>query len=264
MGGIVLHEGKIAEMRTGEGKTLTATLPVALNALTGRGVHVVTVNDYLANATRSGWARSITRSACRSADPARRGVPLRSRLGIGGRATRIACDRLPAKKRTRPTSPTARTTNSASTTCATTWLSPPSRCVQRDLIYAIVDEVDNILIDEARTPLIISGQAERANDRYYQFAQIVKQLRAETGTYEVDLKHKTSTLTEEGIDKVEQLAGFRAGESIYDERYIELTHYLEQALKAQAIFHRDKDYIVRDGEVIIVDEFTGRMMPGRR
>ncbi|MDQ2682048.1 MAG: SEC-C metal-binding domain-containing protein, partial [Chloroflexota bacterium] len=123
--------------------------------------------------------------------------------------------------------------------------------------------VDNILIDEARTPLIISGQAERATDRYYQFAQIVKQLRPGRH-YEVDLKHKSVTLTDEGVDKVEQLAEIPQGDSIYDDRYAELTHYLEQALKAHATFHRDKDYIVRDGEVIIVDEFTGRMMEGRR
>ena len=135
--------------------------------------------------------------------------------------------------------------------------------VQRDLNYAIVDEVDNILIDEARTPLIISGQAERSTDRYYQFAQIVKQLRP-TGTTRSTSSTRRATLTEEGVDKVEQLAGIPAGESIYDDRYIELTHYLEQALKAEAIFHLDKDYIVRDGEVIIVDEFTGRMMVGRR
>ena len=135
--------------------------------------------------------------------------------------------------------------------------------VQRGLNFAIVDEVDNILIDEARTPLIISGQAERATDKYYQFAQIVRQLRADRH-YELDLKHKTVSLTEEGVDRVEQLAGIPEGESIYDDRYIDLTHYLEQALKAEVVFHRDKDYIVRDGEVIIVDEFTGRMMVGRR
>ncbi len=126
-----------------------------------------------------------------------------------------------------------------------------------------MDEVDNILIDEARTPLIISGQAERATDKYYQFAQIVRQLRADRH-YELDLKHKTVSLTEDGVDRVEDLAGIPDGESIYDDRYIDLTHYLEQALKAEVVFHRDKDYIVRDGEVIIVDEFTGRMMIGRR
>ncbi len=135
--------------------------------------------------------------------------------------------------------------------------------VQRGLNFAIVDEVDNILIDEARTPLIISGQAERATDKYYQFAQIARQLRADRH-YELDLKHKTVSLTEEGVDRVEQLAEIPDGESIYDDRHIDLTHYLEQALKAEVVFHRDKDYIVRDGEVIIVDEFTGRMMIGRR
>ncbi|MCC6790078.1 MAG: SEC-C domain-containing protein, partial [Thermomicrobiales bacterium] len=135
--------------------------------------------------------------------------------------------------------------------------------VQRELVYAIVDEVDNILIDEARTPLIISGPADRSTDRYAQFSQIVKQLRKERD-YTIELKSRTANLTEDGIDRVEQLLSIPADESIYDERYIELTHYLEQALKAEAVFQRDKDYIVRDGEVIIVDEFTGRMMVGRR
>ncbi|HET7056925.1 MAG TPA: preprotein translocase subunit SecA, partial [Thermomicrobiales bacterium] len=135
--------------------------------------------------------------------------------------------------------------------------------VQRELHYAIVDEVDNILIDEARTPLIISGPAEESTDKYSFFAAIVKQLRP-TVHYEVDLKHRTATLTEAGIDRVEQLAGIPKGESIYDERHVELTHYLEQALTAEAVYHLDKDYIVREVEVIIVDEFTGRMMIGRR
>src|SRR5690606_31303754 len=119
------------------------------------------------------------------------------------------------------------------------------RQVQRELYYAIVDEVDNILIDEARTPLIISGQAEQATDRYYQFAQIVKQLR-ENRHYTVDIKHKSVSLTDQGVDKVEELVGIPKGESIYDDRYIDLTHYLEQALRAEVIYHRDKDYIVRD------------------
>jgi preprotein translocase subunit SecA len=136
--------------------------------------------------------------------------------------------------------------------------------VQGDLAYAIVDEVDNILIDEARTPLIISGQAEQATDRYYQFAQIARQLR-QGRDYEVDVKHRTVNLSEAGIDRVEDLAGVPAGESIFDERYVEMTHHLEQAMKAHAIYHRDKDYIVSpEGEIVIVDEFTGRMMPGRR
>src|SRR5699024_5691815 len=135
--------------------------------------------------------------------------------------------------------------------------------VQRGQHYAIVDEVDNILIDEARTPLIISGAAESATDRYYQYAQIVKQLRKDRD-YEVDLKHRTATLTEDGIDRVEKLAGIPEDESIFDERYLDQTHFLEQALSAEAVYHRDKDYIVRDGEVVIIDEFTGRMMDGRR
>jgi preprotein translocase subunit SecA len=222
MGGAVLHSGKIAEMRTGEGKTLTATLAVALNAVNGRGAHVVTTNDYLER------LRPISRQEAYAADI------------TYGTNNEFGFDYL-----------------------RDNMVPSLDRMVQRDLTYAIVDEVDNILIDEARTPLIISGQAEQATDRYYQFSQIVKQLR-DPRDYVVDLKHKSVALTEDGIDRVEHLLEMQPGESIYDERFIELTHYLEQALKAHATFERDKDYIVRDGEVIIVDEFTGRMMLGRR
>jgi preprotein translocase subunit SecA len=263
MGGIVLHEGKIAEMRTGEGKTQTATLAVALNALTGRGVHVITVNDYLAKRDTA-WMGQVYHALGLTI-----GCIQHEEAFIYDPAWESEDPRL-AKLRPVP----RQEAYAADITYGTNnefgfdylrdnMVVSAEQCVQRDLVYAIVDEVDNILIDEARTPLIISGQAERSNDRYYQFAQIAKQLRPERH-FEVDLKHKTATLTEEGIDKVEDLAGIEPGESIFDERYIELTHYLENALKAEAIFHRDKDYIVRDGEIIIVDEFTGRMMPGRR
>jgi preprotein translocase subunit SecA len=263
MGGIALHEGKIAEMKTGEGKTITATFPVALNAISGRGVHVVTVNDYLVKRDTQ-WMGDIYNFlgftvGCIQHDSA-----------FLYDADYIADDE--RMEKLRPVS--RREAYEADITHATNnelgfdylrdnMVVDAANLVQRDLNYAIVDEVDNILIDEARTPLIISGPAGDATDRYYQFAQIVKQLRRDRD-YEVDVKHRNATLTEEGIDKVEQLAGIPAGESIYDERYIDLTHYLEQALTAHAVYQRDKDYIVRDGEVIIIDEFTGRMMIGRR
>ncbi|MCC7024350.1 MAG: preprotein translocase subunit SecA [Thermomicrobiales bacterium] len=263
MGGAVLHSGKIAEMRTGEGKTLTATLAVALNALNSEGVHVVTVNDYLAKRDTQ-WMGQVYDAlglsvACIQHDSAF--IYDKDWIGEDERLEHL---RPVSRREAYEADITYGTNNEFGFDYLRDNMVPSAdRMVQRDLVYAIVDEVDNILIDEARTPLIISGQAEQATDRYYQFAQIVKQLRAPRD-YEVDLKHKTVSLTEEGIDRVEQLLELQPGESIYDERYIELTHYLEQALKAYATFQRDKDYIVRDGEVIIVDEFTGRMMIGRR
>jgi preprotein translocase subunit SecA len=263
MGGAVLHSGRIAEMRTGEGKTLTATLAVALNALEGRGVHVVTVNDYLAKRDTQ-WMGQVYDAlglsvACIQHDAAY----MYDREWIS-EDERLARLRPVSRREAYEADITYGTNNEFGFDYLRDNMVPDAeRMVQRDLVYAIVDEVDNILIDEARTPLIISGQAEQATDRYYQFAQVVKQLR-EGRDYTVDHKHKSVALAEEGIDRVEQLIQLGPGESIYDERYIELTHYLEQALKAHAVFHRDKDYIVRDGEVIIVDEFTGRMMEGRR
>src|SRR5215208_4137302 len=263
LGGAVLHSGKIAEMRTGEGKTLTATLAVALNALNGRGVHVVTVNDYLAKRDTQ-WMGQVYDAlglsvACIQHDEAFIYDPV-----WVSEDERLARLRPISRREAYEADITYGTNNEFGFDYLRDNMVPTAdRMVQRDLAYAIVDEVDNILIDEARTPLIISGQAEQATDRYYQFAQIVKQLR-EGSDYEVDLKHKTVALSETGIDRVEELLELQPGESIYDERYIELTHYLEQALKAHATFQRDKDYIVRDGEVIIIDEFTGRMMVGRR
>jgi len=264
LGGMVLHDGKIAEMRTGEGKTQTAVLAVALNAITGRGVHVVTVNDYLAKRDAR-WMGQIYDAlgfsvGCIQHEEAFIYDPMWEPGEEGGHERLRPVPRKEAYA--------ADITYGTNNEFGFDYLRDnivvsAEQCVQRELVYAIVDEVDNILIDEARTPLIISGQAERSTDRYYQFAQIAKQLRANRD-YEIDLKSKTASLTEPGIDRVESLLQIPEGESIYDERYIELTHYLENALKAEAIFHRDKDYIVRDGEIIIVDEFTGRMMPGRR
>ena len=263
MGGAVLHDGKIAEMRTGEGKTLTATLAVALNALTGKGVHVVTVNDYLAKRDTQ-WMGQVYHKlglsvGCIQHDAAFIYDPEH----INEDETLEYLRPVPRRE-----AYLADITHGTNNEFGFDYLRDnmvveADRMVQRDLNYAIVDEVDNILIDEARTPLIISASAGAATDRYYQFANIVKQLKVDRD-YEVDLKHRTATLTDDGIDKVERLAGIPEGESIYDERYIELTHYLEQALSAHAVYHRDKDYIVRDDEVVIIDEFTGRMMVGRR
>ncbi|MCO5175517.1 MAG: preprotein translocase subunit SecA [Thermomicrobiales bacterium] len=263
MGGVVLHQGKIAEMRTGEGKTQTSALALALNALEGKGCHLVTPNDYLAKRDTQ-WMGQIYHAlgltvGCIQHDEAfvydpeyPNEDPRLERLRPVERAEAYNCDI------------TYGTNNEFGFDYLRDNMAPDIRyCVQRDLHYAIVDEVDNILIDEARTPLIISGPGDEAVDRYYQFAQIVRQLRQERH-YEIDLKRRSVTLTEDGIDRVEQILEIPDGASIYDDRYQDLTHYLEQALKAQALFHRDKDYMIEDGEVVIVDEFTGRKMAGRR
>ena len=263
MGGMVLHQGKIAEMRTGEGKTLTATTAVALNALTGDGVHLITVNDYLARRDTQWMGRIYNRLGLSI------GCIQHDQAFVFDANWESPDPRLeflrPVERREAYAADITYGTNNefGFDYLRDNMVVSAEQQVQRGLNFAIVDEVDNILIDEARTPLIISGQAERSTDKYYQFAQLVRQLQPGRH-YEVDAKHKTASLTEEGVDRVEQLAGIPEGESIYDDRYIDLTHYLEQALKAEAIFHLDKDYIVRDGEVIIVDEFTGRMMVGRR
>ncbi|MCC6313167.1 MAG: preprotein translocase subunit SecA, partial [Thermomicrobiales bacterium] len=263
IGGAVLHSGKIAEMRTGEGKTLTATLAVALNALTGRGAHVVTVNDYLAKRDAQ-WMGKIYHALGFSVATIQHESAFQYDPDWVSEDERLANLRPVSRREAYYADITYGTNNEFGFDyLRDNMVTEASKMVQRDLVFGIVDEVDNILIDEARTPLIISGQAEQATDRYYQFAQVVRQLKTERD-FEVDVKHKSATLTEVGIDRVEQLLQIPEGESIYDERYIDLTHYLEQALKAHAIFHRDHDYIVRDGEVIIVDEFTGRMMLGRR
>jgi preprotein translocase subunit SecA len=263
IGGAVLHSGKIAEMRTGEGKTLTATLAVALNAVSGRGVHVVTVNDYLAKRDAQ-WMGQVYHALGMSTACIQHESAFMYDPEWESEDVRLAHLR-PVERREAYLADITYGTNNefGFDYLRDNMVASLDRMVQRELVYAIVDEVDNILIDEARTPLIISGQAEQATDKYYQFAQVVRALKKDKD-YEVDVKHKTATLTEDGIDRVEELLQIPAGESIYDERYIDLTHYLEQALKAHAIFVRDKDYIVREGEVIIVDEFTGRMMVGRR
>lgn len=242
MGGIILHRGRIAEMRTGEGKTLVATLPVYLNALTGKGVHVVTVNDYLARRD-SEWMGRVYKFLGLSVGLIVHGMDWDQRKHsyncdvAYGTNNEFGFDYLRDNMSLRP-----------------------GQLVQRELNYAIVDEVDSILIDEARTPLIISGQADKATDHYVAFARLVPRLKIEDD-YMVDEKAHTVLLTEEGVARVEQMLGV---ENLYDDVNMELTHHLNQALKANGLMKRDRDYVVKDGEVIIVDEFTGRLMFGRR
>src|SRR3954451_5110999 len=268
MGGMVLHSGKIAEMRTGEGKTLVASLPLYLNALTGRGVHLVTPNDYRSR-LGGGWMGPVYTALGVSV-----GVISHEFAGIYdpdfADPTPHGDERLnhwrPVERREAYEADILYGTNNefGFDYLRDNMVVDISQSVQRPLYFAIVDEVDNILIDEARTPLIISGPAEEATDRYYQFAQFAKQLR-EGRDFEIDEKRKSVQVTDEGIDRVEQMLGLPAGASLYDERYNDYVHFLENALKAKAIYHLNKEYIIEpDGEVVIVDEFTGRKMPGRR
>jgi protein translocase subunit secA len=274
MGGIVLHQGKIAEMKTGEGKTLTATAPVYLNALSGEGVHLVTVNDYLARRDCV-WMGQVY-----------------SALGLSTGCINHDQSFLydPNYKKAQETEDTMRD-NLGSFHISQDFLRPCSRReayaaditygtnnefgfdylrdnmayrledkVQRGFNYAIVDEVDSILIDEARTPLIISAPDEESSKWYQDFARVIPQLKPEDD-YKVDEKDRAATLTESGIAKVERIMGM---ENIYEEKGIKYLHHLEQALRAQALYKSDRDYVVKDGQVIIIDEFTGRLMPGRR
>jgi preprotein translocase subunit SecA len=242
IGGIVLHEGKIAEMATGEGKTLVATLPAYLNALQGKGVHIVTVNDYLAKRD-SEWMGVIYRFLGLSV-----GVILHE-LNDQERKKAYHCD----------------ITYGTNNEFGFDYLRDNMKFsledyVQRDLNYAIVDEVDSILIDEARTPLIISGPAEESTDKYYKINRIIPSLK-QGKDYQLEEKSHTAFLTEEGVAHVEKLIHV---ENLYDPRNIETLHHVNQALRAHTLFKRDVDYMVKDGQVIIVDEFTGRLMPGRR
>jgi len=242
MGGIVLHQGRIAEMKTGEGKTLVATMPVYLNALTGEGVHVVTVNDYLARRD-SEWMGKI--------------------YNFLGLEVGLIVHGLDFEERKKAYN--ADITYGTNNEFGFDYLRDnmvlyKEHMVQRPLNYAIVDEVDSILIDEARTPLIISGQAEESTDIYYKFANFVTRL-IPGEDYTVDEKAHSVMPTEKGIKKCENFLDI---ENLYDEENIELLHHLQQALKAHALMKRDRDYIVKDGQVIIVDEFTGRLMFGRR
>src|SRR3984893_11575383 len=264
IGGAALHKGTIAEMKTGEGKTLVATLPAYLNALEGKGVHIVTVNDYLARRD-SEWMGKIYRFLGMTVGVIQHDLNDAERQEAYGRDI----------------------TYGTNNEFGFDYLRDNMKCelahyVQRGHNFAIVDEVDSILIDEARTPLIISGPAEESTDKYYEVDRIIPRLKmgavvqgdtkAEerealeaTGDYIKDEKHKTITLTESGMAKAEQLLAHRmqAG-GLYDPANMPLLHHVNQALRAHAIFHRDVDYMVKDGEVVIVDEFTGRLMPGRR
>lgn len=242
LGGIVLHQGRIAEMKTGEGKTLVATLPAYLNALTGRGVHIVTVNDYLASRDAE-WMGPIYRF-----------------LGLTVGLVVHGMDH-EAKKQAYQADITYGTNNEYGFDyLRDNMVVSPEYKVQRELYYAIVDEVDSILIDEARTPLIISGEADKPTDLYYKIAKFVPRLKAETD-YKVDEKAHLVTLTDEGVGRVEKYFGI---ENLGDDRYLELAHHINQGLKAHSLMKRDRDYVVKDGKVIIVDEFTGRLMFGRR
>jgi preprotein translocase subunit SecA len=242
IGGIVLHEGKIAEMKTGEGKTLVATLPVYLNSLVGKGVHVVTVNDYLAKRDAE-WMG-----------------PLYQALGLSIGVIQHDMDDT-ARRQAYHADVTYGTNNEFGFDYLRDNMKfGRAEFVQRALHYAIVDEVDSILIDEARTPLIISGPAEESTDKYYQADRLIPRLHNESD-YTIDEKMRSVALTEEGVAKTERLL---AVDNLYDPTHLETLHHLTQALKAHTLFKKDVDYVVKEGEVIIVDEFTGRLMPGRR
>lgn len=242
MGGVILHQGRIAEMKTGEGKTLVATLPVYLNALTGKGVHVITVNDYLATRDSEQMGK------------------LYNFLGLSVGLIVHGLD-FNQRKEAYNADITYGTNNEYGFDyLRDNMVMRPENMVQRELNYALVDEVDSILIDEARTPLIISGVAEKPKDYYTMVSKIIPRLRAEED-YTVDEKAKNVTLTEEGVAHVEQMLGI---DNLADESNMELAHHVNQGLRAHVIMKRDRDYVVKDGQVIIVDEFTGRLMFGRR
>jgi preprotein translocase subunit SecA len=260
LGGMVLHQGKIAEMRTGEGKTLVATLPAYLNALTGRGVHVVTVNDYLAKRDVQ-WMGPIYHRLGVSVSS----IQHESSYLYNPEWTEGDTRFLHLQPITRQEAYAADITYGTNNEFGFDYLRDNmvvdlSQRVQRGWYYAIVDEVDNILIDEARTPLIISGQAEEPTEKYYHFARAVQNLQPEED-YTVDEKTRSVMLTDQGISKIERILKI---DNLFDPANFEITHHIENALKAKVIFKRDRDYVVRNGEVVIVDEFTGRLMFGRR
>src|SRR4030066_1330748 len=260
LGGIVLHEGKIAEMKTGEGKTLVATLPVYLNALEGKGVHVVTVNDYLAKRDTQ-WMGQISHFLGLSVGAIQHDSSFIYDPSYFSTDKRLDFLRPCTRQEAYSADITYGTNNEFGFDFLRDNMKYDiSDYSQRELNYAIVDEVDSILIDEARTPLIISGPSEESTDKYYKIDKIIPGLQKDSD-YTIDEKAKTAILTEEGNIKVERLLG--AG-NLYDPSNIELVHHVLQALKAHTLFKRDVDYIIKDGEVIIVDEFTGRLMPGRR
>ena len=262
VGGLALHEGSVAEMRTGEGKTLVATLPVVLNGLTGKGTHVVTVNDYLARRD-AGWMARVYDALGLSV-----GVIKADESFIYDAEFSDDSHDDPRLRQLKPCS--RREAYAADVTYGTNnefgfdylrdnMARSAEDIVQGELNFAIVDEVDSILIDEARTPLIISAPATTSSGQYQTFATAVKQL--DEGDYEVDEKRRSATLTDEGIEKLEKLLKL---DNLYDPKHVQAVYHLEQALKAQTLFKRDKNYVINDGQIVIVDEFTGRLMHGRR
>lgn len=248
IGGIVLHQGKIAEMKTGEGKTLVATLPACLNALAGRGVHIVTVNDYLAKRDAE-WMK-----------------PVYNYLGLTVGYLQNQMEKDERKEMYSRDITYGTNSEFGFDYLRDNMVFSKEDKVQRELFYAIVDEADSVLIDEARTPLIISGPSEESVDVYYIADGIVRQLKKDKH-FKVEEKTKTATLTDEGIRKVEEIVKQITGMkefNLYDPKFSDLLHAIIQSLRAHHLFHRDIDYVVKDGKVIIVDEFTGRIMPGRR
>ena len=242
IGGVVLHEGKIAEMATGEGKTLVATLPAYLNALAGGGVHIITVNDYLARRD-SEWMGPLYELLGLTIGNIQHDMPDDDRRAAYG----------------------ADITFGTNNEFGFDYLRDNMKFRSEDMVqpthnFAIVDEVDSILIDESRTPLIISGPAEQSTELYYKVDRLIPALKLERD-YEVDEKNRSAALTEEGVSHLERLLGV---DNLYDASHMDLVHHCQQAVKAHALFKRDRDYLLKDGEVVIVDEFTGRMMPGRR
>ena len=262
VGGMVLHQGTIAEMKTGEGKTLVAVLPLYLNALEGKGAHLVTVNDYLARRD-AGWNGPIYHRLGMSVAVIGHEMSLRydpDYLDETHPDSRLQHLRPISRQEAYAADITYGTNNEFGFDYLRDNMAVDlSQCVQRTLHYAIVDEVDSILIDEARTPLIISGQANDPTEKYYQYARLIARL--SPSDYTMEEKTKSASLTEEGIAKIERWTGIK---NVYELEHVEEAHQINQALKATLLHKRDRDYIVKDGEVIIVDEFTGRQMPGRR
>jgi len=300
IGGIVLHQGKIAEMKTGEGKTLAATLPAYLNALSGKGVHIVTVNDYLAKRDTVWMGQiydalglsvaCIVHEAAYIYDPEYQEENQKSKIKNQNENSKFKIQNSKFKDGEAQARDKERDTIGGFKVVES-FLRPvsrkeayqadiiygtnhefgfdylrdnmaqvPEQRVQRTLNYAIIDEVDSVLIDEARTPLIISAPDIESSKMYKEFSQIVSRLKAEED-YEIHEKEKAATLTEKGIEKIEKILGL---DNIYQEKGIKYLHHLEQALRAEVLFKKDRDYVVRDGQIVIVDEFTGRLMPGRR
>ncbi|HEY6736580.1 MAG TPA: preprotein translocase subunit SecA, partial [Candidatus Saccharimonadia bacterium] len=263
IGGIVLHQGKISEMRTGEGKTLVATSPSYLNALTGKGVHVVTVNDYLASLHGSWMGQVyhalgmttgvIVHEAAYLYDP-----EFDSQQHADARMNHLR--QVPRAEAYRADILYGTNNEFGFDYLRDNMVDDLGKMVQRPLHFAIVDEVDSILIDEARTPLIISAPANEATDKYYEFARLAAQLKPEEH-YTIDEKLKAVSLTDEGVEALERVLGV---ENVYEAGRIDEVHHIEQSVRARALYQKDRDYVVRDGEIIIVDEFTGRLMPGRR